>query len=188
MRTAVLALALAAAIPALAVCSEPAGIGELASSLSNLRDTCSMQAQNASAAEQVAMFKAGLDAQSATTKAQMDAQVYNVGHGDRETRDFLLNRIQENNDAADAARQKINDKAKSDAASVKECVASAEQQGKDAYIGFVKHHKKAASDAKPLMAAWLANLDEISFDTPIGTPQTAAAWKAAKADAEVAAL
>ncbi|TAM57205.1 MAG: hypothetical protein EPN49_15810 [Rhodanobacter sp.] len=174
--------------PFVAMCASKSGLTDLSASLSGLRDTCANQASSASSAEADAQFKSVQDLKTAKFKVQMDSQVYGIGHGSRETRDYMLQQMQSAQQNFEAQSDSIAAKGKSDASDVLACVADAEQKGKALYSDFKKRNKHAASAAESLMTAWLANVDEITFDTPNGSSSTAEAWKTAKTRAELDAL
>jgi hypothetical protein len=171
-----------------AVCAPASGLASLSAALAGIRENCATQAHDANFAFNTAQYKQTLDAQLAQQQAETDAQVYGIGHGRNETRDYLLSRMQENVQADGAKTQQISDKAASDKQLVQACVASAEQQGKALYSDFKRNHKREASAAESLMTAWLTNVDEITFDRPRGSDATDAAWKTAKAHAELSSL
>lgn len=163
-------------------------ISDLASLLSAKRDNCADMAQKAQSAFSTTAFQDSLTAQTEATRAQSDAQVYGVGHGGRETTQFLLARMQQS--AADqAARAKANsDKLATSKQDVQQCVSDAEATGKSAFSDFkaahVKH-KPDVAEAESLTTAWLVNLDEISTEHPQGGDISKAAWASAKAHASL---
>jgi hypothetical protein len=180
-------LAVLLAIPGLAFCAQPS-ISALSSSLSSLRDTCAKQAKDASDAQANAQFDSAQQLKTAQVKAQMDAQVYGVGHGSRETNEYLVQRLQEVNQDSQSNDEKIIAQGDADSKAVQACVADAQQKGKTLYSDFKKQNKRSPHAADDLMTAWLSNIEEISFEKPSGSAETAAAWKTSKAHAELAAL
>ena len=180
-------LAVLLIVPGIAFCAQPS-VSDLSAQLSNLRETCSKQASTSSEANAEAEYKSALDMKIAQSKAETDAQVYAVGHGRKETRDYLLDQYQAADQASKEESDAIAKKGKDDASAVQVCVADAEQKGKALYSDFKRSSKRAPHAADDLMTAWLANISEISFDKPTGTSETAAAWKTAKAHAELASL
>lgn len=170
--------------------AQSAGINDLATELSSLRDNCANQADVAKSSFMTAEYKNSLDSQLATDTARMDARVYRVGHGGRETTQYLADRIQEEHAKVEQQHKKIVDKMDADTKSVIACVADAENQGKMKYSAFKASHKKKPqlSEAESLMTAWLTNLKEISTDHPQGSDETSAAWKTAKSHAEISDL
>ncbi|TPG50684.1 hypothetical protein EAH75_04390 [Rhodanobacter glycinis] len=158
--------------------------------MASARDACAQQAQQAAEGASTANYKAALDLQTAQTQAEMDAQVYGVGHGHRETRDFLSSRLQQASDASVAESQRIADKLSSDKQAVAACVTQAQMQGKADYSAFKadKRHKRAMPEAESLMTAWLTNLGEIDTGHPQGSDASLAAWRSAKTHTELSAL
>jgi len=167
-----------------------ADISGLASQLAGYRDACATQAATANVNYSSAQYQASLDADVAATKARMDTQVYAVGHGSRETRDYQVSRLQGDVDAQGQKLQQIEAKKDADTKQISACTADAKERGKAAYADFIAtHHDKQAKDAAAnLLTAWLTNMEEITFDTPHGSTATSAQWKTAKAHAEVAEI
>lgn len=185
-----LAAACATALLAAAVTAkdaQPVNVSGFAAELSTLRDACADKAKEASQAYSSAQFQASLDAQTAVDQAEMDARVYGVGHGRRETSEFLASRLQENQLKAVDKAGEISNKLASDAKDVAACVSDAEQKGKSLYASYKSglKHKKGAEEAESLVTAWLTNLKEIDTDHPNGSEATDAAWKTAKSHAEI---
>lgn len=179
------ALALAVASPGAAAAS---GVTTLLPQLTKLRDHCAQIAKKAADKHALDQYQVGLDLQLAQTQAQMDARVYGVGHGSRETRDFYLSRLQSATDQSTRTDNKIAAEYAKSGDDVAACVKSAESDGRFAYTSFKseKGNKPSAKiDAESLMTAWLANLEEISLTSPDGSDGTSAQWKTAKARAEV---
>ena len=162
----------------------------LASTLAGLSGACEAKAQAAKMASSTALYQNSLDSQLAIDRAQMDARVYGVGHGGRETTEYLADQLQNGQNKVEADRAKIAEKLTSDRRDVESCVSDAETQGKNRYSSFKADHKRKSdiSDAESIMTAWLTNLKEISVDTPQGSEATNAAWKTAKAHAEISDL
>ena len=165
-------------------------IGDLASELQTERSLCASMAREAKQAYSLAQYKSGLDRDTAALKAEMDARVYGVGHGRRETAEYYAQRLQ-----ILEAEQHAKDKDAADAFStagekVAQCLVALKQKGKDRYVAFRQRHTKSSVrlQAETLMSAWLANVDEISTSSPDGGDASLAAWKAAKAHAEVSSL
>jgi hypothetical protein len=161
----------------------------LAASLAADRDNCAKMAKDAQSNHGLAIYQSSLDAQLDALRAKNDAQLYAMSHGSRESTEFLENRL----DADQAARadtdKAIEAKYKADGQKVAQCVADAVQQGKDDYVAFRAHARKAdRGEGESLMTAWLANVREISTNSPEGSSASEAAWKAAKAHAEVASM
>lgn len=173
-----------------AAASPPSTVQDLATALAAPRDACAQQAQRAASAASTANYKAGLDLQNAQLQAELDARVYSVGHGRRETRDFLLERTRQTNADSIAATQRIADKLQADSQAVLACVADAKVQGKNLYSAFKadKRHHRDMREAEALMTAWLTNVGEISTNQPQGGDESLASWKKAKAHTEVAGL
>lgn len=184
-----LTLALVALVPFCGAlnAATPDSLSGLSEQLTAYRDACSKQAASANAEYSSAQYKASLDMDVAATQAKMDARVYAVGHGRRETRDFMLARLQQDQAAQEQQSNRIADKMKADSDSVKACVANAAQEGKAVYSDFRNSHRKAdaRAAAETLMTAWLTNLEEISFSAPNGSAATNAQWKTAKTHAEI---
>lgn len=162
----------------------------LATSLTAGRDACALQAKDASTAAATANFKASLDLQGAQAQAEMDARVYGIGHGRRETRNFLIDRLQQATQASIAESAQIADKLAADSEAVKSCVATAEAKGKAEYSAFKanKRHGKQLPEAEALMTAWLTNVGEIDVGHPQGGDASLAAWNTAKVHVEIAGL
>lgn len=185
----VVALA-ALALGTLASAQSPASVQDLADALTSSRDACVQQASQAASTASTANFKAGLDLQNAQLQAEMDARVYGVGHGRRETSEYLLDRMQQANAASAAETQRIADQLKTDSHAVLVCVDAAKAHGKNLYSAFKaeKRHHRDMPEAEALMTAWLTNMAEVTSDQPQGGDASLAAWKTAKAHAEVAGL
>lgn len=168
----------------------PDDLSGLASQLAGYRDACATQAATANIDYSTAQYQASLDMGVAATQARMDAKVYRVGHGSKETRDFQLARLHGDTSAQGQKLQQIEAKKDADSKQIVACVAGAEQRGKAAYADFIASHhgKRAKGDAAALMTAWLTNMEEITFDTPHGSAATDAQWKTAKSHAEIAAI
>ena len=189
------AMAIATLLTALAVgpvfgASPPKDIGGLASQLQAERGVCASMAKDAKQAYSLAQYKAGLDRETAALKAEMDARVYGVGHGRQQSTEYFAQLLQKA-----AAEQRAKDEQTAAAFSssgdkVAQCVVALKQSRKDAYVAFKQKHTKSPlrAQAEALMAAWLANVDEINTSTPDGGDASLAAWKAAKAQAEVSSL
>jgi hypothetical protein len=180
---------------ALAIAGEPraatkTNLADLASVLQDQRDICAKLAADAKRTYSLAQYQSGLDRQTAALKAEMDARVYGVGHGRRETTAFYLDKMQQATSAQDAKDKEVSDAFAADTKSVAQCVSDIEQKGKASYVAFKQKHadKLMRSQAESLMTAWLANVGEISADSPDGGDATFGAWKEAKARAEVSSL
>jgi hypothetical protein len=173
-----------------AVAATPTNVADLASALQGQRDVCAKMAADAKDAYSLAQYQSGLDRQTAALKAKMDARVYGVGHGSRETTEYYIQQMQNANSAQDSKDKDVSDKFQASTKQVAQCVSDTEQKGKTTYVEFKKHHagKSARAEAEALMTAWLANVSEISTGAPNGSDASYAAWKAAKAHAEVASL
>lgn len=174
----------------LAGAQSPASVQDLADALTSSRDACVQQASQAASTASTANFKAGLDLQNAQLQAEMDARVYGVGHGRRETSEYLLDRMQQANAASAAETQRIADQLKTDSHAVLLCVDAAKAHGKSLYSAFKadKRHHRDMPEAEALMTAWLTNMAEVTSGQPQGGDASLAAWKTAKAHAEVAGL
>ena len=170
--------------------ASPQSVAELASGLAASRDACAQQAKQVADTAALANYQATLDLQNAQLKAQMDAQVYAVGHGGRETTRYLADRLQESSSASEQTTRGITDKLATGSQAVNACVARAQEQRKIDYSAFKadKRHRADMPEAQSLMTAWLTNVAEISTDSPQGSDESLAAWKAAKAHVEVSAL
>jgi hypothetical protein len=179
-----------ASFGAVADAAGPTNVADLATALQGQRDVCAKMAADAKDAYSLAQYQSGLDRQTAALKAKMDARVYGVGHGGRETTEYYVQQMQNADSAQDAKDKAISDKFEASTKQVAQCVSSAEQQGKATYVAFKKHHtsKSARSEAEALMTAWLANVGEISTSSPNGSDDSYADWKTAKAHAEVSSL
>jgi hypothetical protein len=167
--------------------SSPGSLDELVSGLTALRDNCSQKAQQAKSDFSMATFKEGLTEDADRQQATMDARVYAVGHGDRETTAYLANRLQENS-ANQAQRSKaISDKLAADKQAVQACILDARERGKANYSSFKADpkRKRYLSEAESLMTAWLTNVDEITTDQPEGSDISKANWNTAKSHAEL---
>jgi hypothetical protein len=162
-------------------------LATFASNLAILRDDCAKQAQTVRDADQQARFKEQLDMSLDQQKAKLDAQTYAVGHGGHETTQYYL-------DQSMAAAKK--DVVRSDAISgqfktgeqaVKQCVVDAQQKGKNAYAYYKdnRENRKQDGEARSLMVAWMANLEEIGADNPQGTDATKSAWNTARIEAQL---
>lgn len=165
-------------------------IGGLASRLQHERDVCATMANEAKQAYSLSQYQSGLDRETAALKAEMDARVYGVGHGRRQTAEYYAQRLE----AAEAEQRAKDEEAaaafSTSGTEVAQCVVALKQTGKDVYVSFKQKHAKSPTltQAGALMAAWLANVDEISTSMPNGGDASLAAWKAAKAQAEVSSL
>ncbi|WP_130617977.1 hypothetical protein [Dyella amyloliquefaciens] len=170
-----------------AFADQPNHLGELLSSLASMRNECAQQAQKARDDFSTATFKAHLDADTGRTQAQMDARVYGVGHGSRETQQYFIDRLKANSDAQAQTLKNISDKYSSDKQSSLACIDEAKQHGKEEYKAFKADpkNKRALPDAESLMTAWLSNMDEITPDQSQGSEATKANWNTAKAHAEL---
>lgn len=173
-----------------AVASSQSTVLDLARALDDARDPCAQQAQRAAQDASTANFKASLDLKTAQMQAEMDARVYGVGHGRRETREFLLDRMHGNSVAATKEMQRISDGLGAINLDVQVCLAVARTKGKAEYSAFKadKRHKSDMPEADSLMTAWLTNIGEIDIDHPQGGESSLAAWKSARAHAELSAL
>jgi hypothetical protein len=147
-------------------------LSDFASHLDGLRSTCVNQAKTARSAEAVARYKESLDDELAAHARELN----------------LVNDPESEAEASSAKSKQISDKSASDSQQVNNCVVSAEQNGKTLYSSFRKKNPRYSKDAETLMTAWLANIDEVTFDHPIGSDLTDAAWKTAKAHAELSSL
>lgn len=165
----------------------PSSLENLASNLTALRDACSQQAQKAKSDFSTATFQESLQLDADRDQAQMDARVYAVGHGNRQTQTYLLDRLQENS-ANQAARSKvISDKLSTDKQAVQACVADAREKGRAGYSSFKSDpkNKRLFGEAESLTTAWLTNVDEITTDQPQGGDASKANWNTAKSHAEL---
>lgn len=165
-------------------------IGDLSETLQAQRDACANMAADAKRNYSLAQYQAGLDRQTAAVKAEMDARVYGVGHGRRETEAFYLQTMQDAEDAQKAKDKANSEEFNANSARVARCVSDAEQNGKSTYIAFKKGRSNdpARARAESLMSAWLENIREISAAAPNGGEPSYNAWKAAKARADVSSL
>ena len=190
MKAATLLLALIATSTAWASTPKISTISDLASELQAQRETCSSMAMQAKKDYDFAIFQARLDRDTAALKAEMDARVYAVGHGRRQTTEYYAQLLQNV-----AAEQQAKDKANSDAffaagENVTRCIAQIKEQGKSIYVAFKQKpsSKSARHQAEALISAWLTNIDEINTSKPNGGDVSFNAWKAAKTQAEVSSL
>jgi hypothetical protein len=113
--------------------------------------------------------------------------VYAVGHGNRETTQFLMDRMQQDS-VAQADRAKTNsDRLAAARMEVQQCVSDAETAGKAAFASFKADpkHKSAVSEAEQATTTWLVNLQEISIEHPQGGDISKENWAAAKARASL---
>ena len=168
----------------------PYSIGDLASELQTERDVCANLAKEAKKAYSLAQYQSDLDRDTAALKAEMDARVYGVGHGRRQTAEYYAQR-RESLEAEQRAKDEETEDAFSSAGeTVAQCLVALEQKGKDKYIAFKQRHAESpvGLQAEALMVAWLTNVLEISTSEPDGGDASLAAWKAAKAHAEVTSL
>lgn len=177
----------AAAIAGHAVAAPSTSLGDLVQLLSDQRDQCAEMALKAHKAYDSATFDAGLQADRDRQKAQLDAQVYGVGHGNRETTQYYAARLQENGAAQAARYAEISKKLDADREEVKACVQDALTQGKAGYATFKSDpkHKKLLGESDAVMTAWIVNVGEIATSQPQGTESTKTAWATAKAHAEL---
>lgn len=177
----------AAAIAGHAAAAPSTSLSDLVSSLSSKRDGRSAKASDAHKAYDNAVFAEGLRGDTDRTQAQMDAQVYGVGHGSRETTQYLTARLQENAAAQVARYKEMSNKLDADRQDVKACVQDALTHGKDDYASFKSdpRHKKLIGEAELVMTAWIVNMGEIDTPLPEGTEATKSAWASAKAHAEL---
>lgn len=162
-------------------------LGTFATNLASLRDDCAKQAQSARDTNTKAEFEAQLDSQKEQYQAKLDAQVYAVGHGGRETTQYYLDRSMAAS-RRDAAKSKaISDQLMAGEQAVKQCVADAEQKGKNAYAYYKDNRadRKQDKNAESLIVAWMSNLEEISVDTPQGSDATKTAWNTERIKAQL---
>lgn len=167
--------------------AKSASLSGLSTQLASLRDSCAQQAQDAKSKFSSATFKHKLQLNNDRTQVEMDVRVYAVGHGRRETEQYLLDRTQQSLDASNARTKEISDQLASDSAAVAACLEKSEADGKLAYTSFKADpkNKKKYEAAGDLAASWLANLRSISTDQPQGNAESAQAWNSAKAKAEL---
>lgn len=178
----------AIAVATAAHAGEHQALNVLLPRLVQFHDRCSDMAQKAHDKYALAQYKSGLDLETGQNKARLDAQLYGIGHGGRETRDYYLERSQEELEKNMQADKQIKAEYESAKRSVQACVQTSETEIRHAYAGLKesKGIKRAdLEEAEDLVTAWLANMDEISPDTPQGSESNAARWKAAKARAEL---
>jgi len=180
-------LVLAVGFSGAAAAAQAVSFSDLVSTLSTKRDACAEIAQKAQSDFSTAAFNDSLTAQTDAQKSRIDAQVYAVGHGNRETTQFLIARMQQ-----DATTQADRAKANSDRlaaarTAVQQCVSDAEAAGKAAFASFKadQKHKSAVSEAEQATTAWLVNLQEITTDHPQGGDTSKENWAAAKARASL---
>ncbi|MDR3446016.1 hypothetical protein [Dyella sp.] len=165
----------------------PTTLGGLVDQLGTLRDACADQAKKASSDYATAAYSESLQVETDRQKAQMDAQVYAVGHGSRESSDYLIARMNQDI-SAQAERQKVMaSKFATDKDAVQTCVTDAASRGKSEYGAFKGNPKLKSqhSEAEKLVTAWLANVEEISTSQPQGSEVTKASWSTAKAHAQL---
>jgi hypothetical protein len=138
----------------------------------------------------LALYESNADLETADLKAEMDARVYAVGHGQRQTTEYYAQLLQNATAKQQAKDKVINDTFLAAGEKLKECVIELKEKGKATYVNFKKRSVNATviSQAETLMTAWLANVNEISTAAPNGEDPSFTAWKAAIAQAEVSAL
>lgn len=180
---------LAMALPAHANNPTKSKISDLAASLQSYRDNCAKIAKDARDSYSVANFKSALDRENAIFKARADARVYSVGHGNKQTAEYLAQQMKEANAAQDAKDKAVLDSFSAEKKKVEACVAEAEEQGRLAYQAFKQDNKNDKSGiADSLMAAWLANIRDIDTATHNGSAASYATWQAEKAKADVSSM
>ena len=182
-------MVLLTALPALAEAAKETA-ADLASTLQTQRDVCTTMAAQAKSAYDLAQFKAGLERDTDALKVKMDARVYGVGHGSRQTAEYYAQRLQ-----SVMAEQQVKDKATADdfrsaGEKVDQCLTALKEQGKATYVAFKARNvdKSVRTQAETLMTAWLANINEINTGSPNGSDSSFTTWKSAKVQAEVSSL
>jgi len=162
-------------------------LSTFATNLALLRNDCAKQAQAIRDANQQATFKEQLDLESDQQKARLDAQVYAVGHGSRETTQYYLDRSMAASKKDAARSEAISNQFKAGIQATKQCVIDAKQKGKNAYAYYKdnRENRKQDGEAQSLIVAWMANLEEISVDNPQGTESTKTAWNTERIKAQL---
>jgi hypothetical protein len=168
----------------------PKSVSELSASLSSLSEACSATAADFASADHEAIFKSGEDRQLAALQIRTDTQVYGVSHGNRETTEYMVDRMKAQADSDAEASKQLAAKMEDEANQVTACITSAEDHGKALYSGFKTSRRKnqKMDEANSLMTAWLVNLKTISKQTPKGSDEARTAWQGAKAHAELDGL
>lgn len=168
----------------------PKSMSELSTSLSRLSDECSAKAADFAFTDHKAIYQSELDRQSAALQIRTDTQVYSVGHGNRETTEYMMDRMKTQVDNDAEASKRLAVKMEDETNQVAACITSAEDNGKALYSSFKKTRRKnqKMDEANSLMTAWLVNLRTISEKTPKGSDEASTAWQTAKANAELNAL
>lgn len=168
----------------------PKSVSELSTSLSRLSDECSAKAADFASTDHTAIYQSDLDRQLAAQQIRSDTQVYGVGHGNRETAEYMMDRMKTQADNDAEASKQLADKMEDETKQVMACITSAEDNGKALYSGFKKTRRKdqKMDQANSLMTAWLVSLKTISKQTPKGSDEASTAWQKARANAELDAL
>ena len=168
----------------------PKSVSELSASLSSLSEACSAKAADFASSDHRAISQSAADRQLAALQIRSDTQVYGVGHGNRETTEYMMDRMKTQADTDAEASKQLAGKMGDETNQVTACIASAEDSGKALYLGFKKARGKnqKMDEANSLMTAWLVNLKTISKQTPKGSDEASTAWQRAKAKAELDAL
>lgn len=164
--------------------------GKLATKLDEIREPCSTDASKRANENSIAAYKEKLAAGTARLDIEMDAKVYAVGHGSRETTQYMLERYRQNAEDDKAKAEARAEKSRQDAKAVALCIAEAEASGKSIYVGFKggKRTKAMLDEANSVMTTWLVNIRTITLDAPKGSDQSKSDWEKAKTQAELGSL
>jgi len=178
---AALALATGAKAPIKPPYAGPANAAALAGALDALSGTCSQTASRHAAEEHSAAFQVELNERLDEQKARNDVEVYRIGHGRRETEQYMVERLAEDSKKHTDAALATGERIRSEQAGVATCVTSAEADGKALFAAFKQSRKKNENvdEAIAVMTAWLTNVHTIAMASPNGTDAEHSAWEAA---------